>query len=182
MKRFSARLMDYLSVVFVGWLAIAMIPLGWFWYEPGQVVISNSSIETPPRVDFTRVIRRPVIMKYQVIIRDIDRKEVVCDPASEPFTYSPTAQFPTSADLVWWTGGDDRCWPREPGTYTAETCWTATHLFWGLVPDKTVCRNSNPFTITLISPQEAEQIIQKQQEIESQVEGLTRGLEMLQHN
>ena len=182
MRRLFVRSADYLSLLFVIWLALAMVPLGWFWFEPGQVVISNSSVEQPPRVDFSRWIGRPVAMKYQVVIRDIERKSVVCDPASESFMYRPDAQLPENPDLVWWTGGDNRCWPREPGTYIAETCWTATHLFWGLIPDKTVCRTSNPFTITLISPEEAEQVIQKQQEIESQVEGLTRGLEMLQHN
>ncbi|WP_299663822.1 hypothetical protein [uncultured Ruegeria sp.] len=181
-KRRFVWSVDILSLVFIAWVGVTLIPLGWFWYDPGQVVISNSSIENPPRVDFSRKISRPVIMKYQVIIRDIERNAVVCDPASEPFTYSPDARFPDDADLVWWTGGDDRCWPREPGTYIAETCWTATHLFWGLIPDKTVCRTSNPFTINLISPEEAEQVIQKQQDLESQVEGLSRGLEMLQHN
>ncbi len=182
MMRHVVLFADYLSWIFVGWMALALVPLGWFWYEPGQVVISNSSVENPPKVDFTRSIRRSVIMKYQVVIRDIERNQVVCDPASEPFTYKPTAKFPDDADLVWWTGGDDRCWPREAGTYIAETCWTATHLFWGLIPDKTVCRTSNPFTISLLSPEEAGQVIQKQQEIESQVEGLSEGLRMLQRN
>lgn len=179
MRRSIAKIVDLMSLTVVAWMGLTLTPVEWFWFDPGHVIISNSSVEKAPKVAFNRKIHRPVLMKYQVVIRDIERNSVVCDPSSEPFTYSSTAQLPDDADLVWWTGGDDRCWPQEPGTYIAETCWTATHILWGLIPDKTVCRTSNPFTITLISPEEAGQVIQKQQEIESQVEGLTEGLRML---
>lgn len=167
MKRKLFKLADGLSLVLVVWLLAAIIPLGWFWYVPGQVVVSNSSLEVPPRIQFERVIKRPVLMKYQVVVRDIERNEVVCDPASEPFTYSPTSKLPENADLVWWTGGDARCWPRVAGTYVMETCWTATHVVWGLVPDKTVCRTSNTFEIRAINPKAAiEQIERLEREVQ----------------
>lgn len=141
------RALDYISLVFVVWAIAAAIPLSWFWFSPGPLFISDSTTSHPPGISFTRKIHRPVLMKYQVTIRDIETKSVVCDPSSEPFTYRPDASVPDDANLVWWTGGDDRCWPQEPGTYIVETCWTATNLFWGIAPDKTACVTSNPFTI-----------------------------------
>jgi len=86
-------------------------------------------------------------MSYQVVIRDIQTGVGVCDPRSNPFTYVPHAKLPAVIDLVWWTGGDTRCWPRTPGVYVMETCWTIVAPLWGLLPKKIVCRESNPFTV-----------------------------------
>jgi len=186
MMRAFVRLLDYASLLLIGWLALVFVPVQWVWFDPGDYFVSDGARDRVPTVTFERIIRRKVLMTYHVSIRSLGNGEtagrVVCDPTNGPFHYRPTAVLPQEIDLVWWTGGDDRCWPREPGTYTSETCWTVIKPFWGIVPPKTVCRRSNTFTILAVSPEEAEQVIKNQQKIESQVEGLTRGLEMLQHN
>lgn len=186
MKRVMVRSADYLSLILLAWLGLALVPVEWVWFDPEDYFVSDGTRQTVPIVTFDRVIKREVLMTYHVSIRSLgnghDGGQVMCDPTNGPLTYRPTAVLPERIDLIWWTGGDERCWPQEPGTYTSETCWTVVRPFWGLVPPKTVCRRSNTFTVRTISPEEAEQVIQKQQEIESQVEGLTRGLEMLQHN
>lgn len=184
MKRRMAQLADLVSLVLVGWMGLAFVPVEWVWFDPAEYFVSDGTRESIPIVTFERVIKREVLMTYHVSIRSLgtggNSGRVVCDPTNGPFTYRPTSELPEEIDIVWWTGGDDRCWPQEAGTYTSETCWTVVSPFWGLVPPKTTCRRSNTFTIGAVTPQEAEQVIRKQQEIESQVEGLTEGLRKLQ--
>lgn len=146
-KRRAFRLIDWVALMMLLWAGLAAVPATWLWFSPGPVVISDSAESTPPVVDFERVIHRNTRMSYQVVIRRMATKEPVCDPQRGPFTYRTDASTPERIDLVWWSGADARCWPREPGTYIAETCWTVTQPFWGIVPPKTVCRTSNPFTI-----------------------------------
>jgi len=174
------RFIDFASIALVAWIFMVLIPLQWFWFDPGEVVISNTTVAAPPKVSFTRTIQRRVLMTYQVVVRDIEKNRVICDPSSEAFSYSPTAQMPDDADLVWWTGGDDRCWPQEPGTYVAETCWTAVSLFFGMVPDKTVCRLSNPFTVAGISREEAAETVEQTRGLKLQVEEIQREQEVIQ--
>ncbi len=176
MKRFF-RAVDLLSLALVAWVALSLVPVNWVWFDPGDVFISDGARDQVPVVTFDRTIRRPVLMRYQVTIRSVDGNRVVCDPTGGPFTYRPNAQMPEPADLVWWTGGDKRCWPREPGSYVAETCWTVERPFWGLVPPKIICRRSNVFTVRVISPEDAEKVIERQQQIEQTVEGIQRSLE-----
>ena len=141
------RLVDGLALLFVAWAALAMVPVEWVWFNPGNPVVSDSTTKIAPSVDFSRVIKRPTVMSYGIVIRNVSQATVVCDPDGGPFTYRPEATLPEGVDLVWWTGGDDRCWPRDVGTYIMETCWTVKHPFYGIVPPKTVCRESNTFTI-----------------------------------
>lgn len=143
----ATRLIDVAAIICVLWGALAMVPATWLWFSPGHVVIADSSGNHPPVVEFERHIKRDVQMSYQVTIRKMRSKSPVCDPQRGPFTYRTDAELPELIDLIWWSGADVRCWPREPGTYIAETCWTVVRPFLGIVPPKTVCRESNPFTV-----------------------------------
>lgn len=174
------RAFDLLSLALVAWVALALVPVNWVWFAPGELFISDGSIDQVPEITFERVIKREVRMTYQVVIRSLDGNRVVCDPKNGPFSYQPDAKLPEHADLIWWTGGDDRCWPREPGSYVAETCWTVVRPFWGVVPPKTICRRSNMFTVHLISPEDAERVIERQQQIEQTVEGIQRDLRIME--
>lgn len=147
MKHRVLRTVDLLAVLVILWAGAVVMPLSWLWYAPGEVRISDSTTDAPPVVDFARVIKRPVQIRYQVVIREMHERRVVCDPGFGPFTYRPDAALPDAPDLIWWTGGDPRCWPRAPGTYIAETCWHSGRLLWGLIPGKSVCRESNPFSV-----------------------------------
>lgn len=145
-RRKTFRLLDALASIAIVWAAMAMVPADWFWFDPGRVIVADSDGHTPPEVSFTRHIKQDSRMKYQVVIREVGGS-VVCDPASAAFTYRKDATLPDHIDLVWWTGGDKRCWPRQSGTYLMETCWTLVSPFWGLVPPKPICRESPPFRV-----------------------------------
>lgn len=183
MKRRIAKTADYMSLLLVLWMGLAFVPVQWVWFDPEDYFVSDGTPDSVPLITFDRVIRREVKMTYHVSIRSLGPNggagRITCDPTNGPFTYRPNAELPDPITLDWWTGGDDRCWPQEPGTYVSETCWTVVSPFWGLVPPKSVCRKSNVFTIRAIAPEEAERAIQRQQQIESQVEGLAEGLRKL---
>lgn len=147
--RRALRFFDLMAVVLVAWGIMAVVPLEWFWFDPGHVVVGNGTKAQVPAIQFDRVIKRNTLMRYQVTIRNVDSGHIVCDPASQPFTYRSDAVLPESIQLhEYWTGGDDRCWPLPHGTYVMETCWTATNVFWGITGPKTACRLSNPFMIS----------------------------------
>ena len=156
------------------------VPLNWLWFDPGAVVVSDGSKDREPTLLFDRVIKRETKMSYHVTVRDAADFSVVCDAQSGPFTYRPDATLPKPITITWWSGGDDTCWPLEPGIYVMETCWEAHRPFWGSVPPKTICRISNPFRITAVDPEEAERAIQEQESLKEQVEELTRGLKAIQ--
>lgn len=147
-KSRAARLIDLTFVLILLWTALAAVPASWMWFSPGAVIVSDSTTGKPPLIEFDRTIKRNVKMTYQVTIRRMTTKEPVCDPQRGPFTYHHDASLPLPVDLIWWSGADKRCWPRDPGTYLMETCWTVVRPFWGIVPPNPVCRTSNPFTIS----------------------------------
>lgn len=143
MKR-VAILTDILALFALIWVGIAALPLSTFWFKPELVVVQDALVKTSPKMGFTRTIKRPVLMKYSVIVRDA-HLAVVCEGGSEVFEYSPDATLPPEFDLDWWTDGD--CPTLPTGTYIVETCWIATERFWGLLPDRSACVASNTFRV-----------------------------------
>lgn len=179
------KITDLVSVILVIWLGLVLVPVQWVWFNPVAYFVADSSVDTPPKVEFERTIKRDVTMTYSVVIRRVGNRNAVCDPVRGPFTYRTDADMPHDADLVWWTGGDERCWPREVGSYLSETCWTVVNPFWGLVPPKTVCVKGNggaPFHITAVAPEAASEAIQKQERLEQEVESLSRGLQIIRRS
>lgn len=140
------RLAALAAALVLAYAGLTAAPATW-WFDPGVPIVADSTTEAAPEIGFTRTIRRDTLMSYQVVIRRADGLATVCDPSAGPFTYRRAAKLPAHVDLVWWTGGDSRCWPRQPGTYVMETCWTVEKPFAGLLPPKTVCRASPPFRI-----------------------------------
>ncbi|ETA53956.1 hypothetical protein [Ponticoccus alexandrii] len=145
------RLMAALAALVLAYASALSVPAT-FWFDPGVPVVADSTVDASPAIGFERKIRRDVRIRYQVTVRRVDTLSPVCDPRSGVITYRISAQLPEHLDLVWWTGGDRRCWPRAPGTYVMESCWEVVTPFWGLVPPKTVCRDSPPFRISGRAP------------------------------
>lgn len=145
MKHRIVRTVDVVSVAMVVWLIGAMVPASWLWFDPGPVRIADSVDGKAPAVGFTRTIHRDTAIRYSVIVRELDTHRITCDGDGGPFTYRTGSTLPERIDLRWWAGGE--CWPLPSNTYITETCWTVVRPFLGLVPAKTVCRESNPFTV-----------------------------------
>lgn len=143
MKR-AALLTDFFALLVLAWMGIAALPLSSFWFKPELVVVQDAPVKTSPKMGFTREIKRPVLMRYSVIVRDV-HLAVVCESPSPLIEYKPDATLPEDLDLDWWTDGD--CPTLPTGTYIVETCWTATERFWGLLPDRSACVASNTFRV-----------------------------------
>lgn len=147
MKR-VLRIADWLSITLVVWAVLRLIPLEAFWFDPGQIIVGNGSVSHVPVIQYNGEIKRNVLIRYQVVIRNLDSGRIVCDPRSDAFTYRPGTKRPEPILLhEYWTGGNPRCWPLDTGSYIMETCWTAPNLFWGLTGEKTTCRMSNTFLV-----------------------------------
>lgn len=144
--RRAVRFFDFISVALIVYVLAAAIPLSAFWFVPGQTIVSDTPVGTSPRIAFTREIKRPVRMRYSVVVRHVPSLEVACEAGSGTFTYRPDATLPESITLAWWAPGDARCAGLQPGEYIMETCWTAPAI-WRVLPPKKVCRDSNVFEI-----------------------------------
>lgn len=140
------RFFDRASILLVVWTGLALVPLDWLWFKPRVLQVADTTVTEPAAIRFERTIRRDFIGEYSVTVRGIDRG-IVCQASSTRFPYERGATLPEPLDMAWWAPGDSRCarlYP--PGTYSMETCWTG-YVWFRLVPAKTTCMESNPFTV-----------------------------------
>lgn len=147
MRRFF-RIVDLAAALGILWIAASAMPLTWFWYNPGPVIVSNAKVGESPKIGFTREIYRPVFMRYSVLVRNA-QIAVVCEASSAGHGYDPNATLPDDIDLGWWAAPNPDCATlKEPGSYFLDTCWKAPQRLFGLLADRAVCVRSNVFEVT----------------------------------
>ena len=176
MKMRALHLTDLFMIGAVVYGGLMLVP-GTLWFEPKKVFIDNSTIDKPPSMTVEREIKITSDIKYSVVLRQIGKAQAICDAGAGPFTYNKTRGPLEDIDWTWWTGADASCWPVAPGSYVSDTCWTIVQPLWGLLPPKTVCITSNVFTITAISPEEAEEAISATRSLKQQVQELQQELQ-----
>lgn len=141
------RWLDWTALLILLWTGAALVPLS-FWFKPGNLVIASTNFdEQPALVIYDRQIKRRVFMRYAVVVHRLVPDLIACEAEGGPFWFEPSRQLPEPSDmtLAWFAPGDPRCARLPPGEYIAEACWTATVA--SLLPSKSVCIQSNPFTI-----------------------------------
>ena len=148
-RRRAGHATDIASVMLFLWAGLSLLPVDTFWFDPGPVIVQDAFEGDSPALGFTRDIKRDTTMRYSVVMRDANLA-IVCEDRSETFTYRTDATFPADGvDLEWWAPGNMRCHRPPPGTYILETCWTATDRLFGLLWDRSICRESNVFEVFL---------------------------------
>lgn len=146
---------------FCTYVAGAMVPLEWLWFDPGTPEFQNAVVGSDPQLIFVRDIKTNVAMSYAVILRNAADKDVVCDAVGGPFTYLPERSGAlVGKGLKWFAPSDARCSSLPVGTYYGEVTWTAAYplraylpgflggLLGWIVPSKSVTRDIAPFEIT----------------------------------
>lgn len=146
--RATYRLLVASAIFLATYLVAILIPLEWFWFDPGTPVVGDAHVGDAPAVGFTREIKRDTAMSYSVVVRRVRGLQIVCEAQSGVFTYRTTSTLPDDIDMAWWAPGDARCVEGllPPGEFVMETCWTAPNPFV-VLPPKTACRTSNVFSI-----------------------------------
>lgn len=136
-----------LVLALAAYLTVILLPLS-LWFAPGSLVIASTDYNNQPAlVIYDRQIKRRVFMHYSVVVHRLVPDMVACEAEGGPFWYEPRRELPPTSEmtLAWLAPGDARCGSLPPGEYVAEACWTATVA--SLLPAKTECIQSNPFTI-----------------------------------
>lgn len=133
------------AAIAVGYGVLFLWPVA-FWFDAGEVFVRADG-NGRPVVIFTGGTKRDFLGSYSVIVRDVEKHQVACDATSAAFNYTTKANYPDTPGMDWWAPGDPRCQSLPPSAYTMETCWTIHSPFFGLVPNKTICRSSNIFEI-----------------------------------
>lgn len=152
------KLFATIMAVGVLYLGGAAIPAHWFWFDPNVIFVEDSIRGHPPKIKYSRWIKRESMIRYAVVVRDTDG-DIVCEGGGGPFPYRPVQGPLEGKDLVWWSGGDERCGRLKPGYYAGNTCWFViaplgdllpswlAGSFGGLLPAKSICRDINTFQV-----------------------------------
>lgn len=139
-----------LSALAITWAAGVFWPAS-FWYDAGQLRIPDFVEGADFELFFEGGAVRRFSGQYSVVMRDTSTRGIVAEMGSARFDYEPGAARPDPLLISWWAANDPRFLEQPPGAYLLETCWTIHGIFWGLVPAKKACSDSNIFKI---SPEE----------------------------
>lgn len=133
-------------VVAATWATAAVWPAT-FWYSPGTMKIDDVYVGQDIELKYEGGAERPFLGSYSVVLRDIHIPAIVAEMGSEKFNYDPARRRPDPLKMDWWTAGYKPIMFPEVGDYVLETCWTVHDSFFGLVPSKTTCIESNIFSV-----------------------------------
>lgn len=144
--------------------------------EVRDVSVGNTVQGQPVILDVDREIKQDFIGSYIVEVRTFPARRTVCI-AADRLAYDPDARLPDTITLAWWAN-DGECGGADlsPGDYVIRTTWTI-HNDEPKVSDQSLTVESNPFTVFAV---DAETVIQEQQQLQEQVDSLTRSLRLLE--
>lgn len=128
------------------WVTAAVWPAT-FWYNPGHMRIVDVEKGQPIELKYDGGVVRSFLGSYSVVLRDIHTSQVVGEMGSARFNYSDEAQRPYPLFLDWWAPNSEQISYPDRGDYVLYTCWSVHGRFFGLVPSKTTCTESNIFSV-----------------------------------
>ena len=150
------------------WSFGAYVVTARYWFDPTSVWVIDTQKGQSVYMNVERVVKRDFNGSYTATVRYLSNMAIVCE-ASGALHYNTKSTLPDPLTLAWWAYGDQRCHgPNLPeGQFILKTCWTV-HQPFVVLPEKTVCIDSNPFTIRSDAPQQM------------QIDGLKYQVETLQ--
>ena len=128
------------------WAMAALVPAA-YWYDAHDTRVDDFEAGGVFELLYSGGPVRDFIGSYAVIIRNTETRMIVGEDRSARFAYRVGGQRPAPLTIEWWAPGDARMHGLPPGSYQMETCWTVHDAFWGLVPPKTTCSESNIFRV-----------------------------------
>lgn len=114
--------------------AAAAVPMETLWFAPGEPIIKDTVEGSDPELVFSRDIKRDAMIRYSVIIRNAEDKDVVCEWNGGPFRYLAQSGPLIGKTLGWWAPGDPRCARLPVGVYYGQVEWTAVRPLGDLLP------------------------------------------------
>ena len=143
----ALRVIDILMFMAVMWGILSSIPLKYWGFEPLDISVADSTPDKAPKVVFDYVVTKPILLNKSTAIYSLNGNQLVCDDYSSVVRYVPEMRLPSTLTIQWFAPHDWRCSYLSGGSYYMEVCWTAPDLLDGVIPDKTVCKESNVFNI-----------------------------------
>lgn len=130
-----------LAVYTAAWLAPASL-----WFDSRSITVSNTVAGQAAAVTEDRTIRWSFYGEYSAEVRKVGDDAMICSGSGLVHYRGGQDGFRTS-DLVEWTDGNPACARIAPGAYYLDTCRTVLHPLLGIIPAKTACWRSEPFTV-----------------------------------
>lgn len=148
-----------------------------------NINVGNSTVGDPIMMEVDRVILEPFIGDYNVMLREFPGRALVCRGGDENIPYNPSNQLPDSLTLHWWADNGACSGPKDgyPGDFVIETTWIKHNEDLG-IPNESFTITSNPFTITPLSPQQAEDVVTEQKSLQRQIQELRDEVRTLKGN
>lgn len=146
------------------------------YFRPESLSIGSAVEGQPVYLDFKRTILQPFRGRYTVEVRTFPERTIVCT-AGDDLTYRPDNVLPEDITLSWWTN-DGTCNSDilGPGEYVVTTRWDMLDIPERARPQFAVL-HSNPFEI---SPKPMQDALERQQQLERELQQVTRGLKAIQ--
>lgn len=142
------------------------------FYEVRRVSVGNSVVGESIILDVDRTIHREFSGSFVVEVRTFPQRTAYC-VGEGSVRYHPEAELPDPITLQWWTFNDECTGPDLPvGDYIVVTHWTIHRDEFGL-DDTAVSIESNPFSVSAVSPDQAQRAIEQIQHLEMQIEKLS---------
>lgn len=131
-----------LVVYTAAWLAPATL-----WFDSRAITVSDSVVGRAATVTEDRMIRWTFYGEFTAAVRRVDDDvATACNGSGQRRYIGGQDGFRTS-DLIDWTDNNPACAWIPPGTYYLDTCRTVLRAAGGIIPAKTACWRSEPFTI-----------------------------------
>lgn len=139
-----------LWVLGLAWVGLFAVPAE-YWIEPHSVFVPGGVAGSDFQVIYNGDIYHEFNGSYSVTLRDA---ETLATPTGgemvsgvRPYSPDATDGRPNPITMSWWAHLIDVS-SLVPGYYVMTTCWTVHTPFYGLVPDKVTCRDSNVFILS----------------------------------
>lgn len=159
LRKIHDLLLVVIFPVVLAYAGAVALPLESLWFNPGTPVVADATVGNSLEIAYDRDIKRDFLGSYYIRIKQATGAgfQVVCNsPRTRPDEevgleekarsrrgpFTKDAVLPSNIDMEWWTDGDCLGPEFEAGTYRMETCWTAHNIWYGLIPPKTICRDS----------------------------------------
>jgi hypothetical protein len=136
-----------LWVVGLFWASLLVVPAS-FWFDPHTLYVPDAVAGEDFELIYTGDVNRDFNGYYSVLIRSAEDLSTPnggeMRSGTRPYSPEAVTSRPNPITMSWWAHEID-VENLEPGYYLLNTCWTIVNPLFGLVPNKTVCIESNVF-------------------------------------
>jgi hypothetical protein len=131
-----------LAIYTAAWLAPATL-----WFDSRSITVSDTVVGQVPVVTEDRAIRWSFYGEFFAAVRRVGDDGATACSGSGVRRYIGGQDGFRATNLIDWADNNPSCAWIPAGTYYLDTCRTVLRPLLGIIPAKTACWRSGPFTV-----------------------------------